>query len=150
MTVRIGRLWRRPISKSTGSWPGVTLITPVPKSGSTASSATTRTETVPSTDRPRQPGVHREPLARPVTGRAEALELAHDRAAGFLFPFPRALEIRLATQAFFGLPLGGQLPLEEHVDRDRGVIGPGDPQRVEAIHPLHAHEHVLQRVVERV
>ena len=50
MTVRMGRPWRLPISKSTGSWPGVTLITPVPNSGSTASSATTFTEMVPSTE----------------------------------------------------------------------------------------------------
>ena len=50
MTVRTGRPWRRPISKSTGSWPGVTLMTPVPNSGSTASSATTCTSIVPSTD----------------------------------------------------------------------------------------------------
>ena len=50
MTVRAGRSWRRPISKSTGSWPGVTLITPVPNFGSTALSATTRIVIVPSTD----------------------------------------------------------------------------------------------------
>ena len=50
MTVRIGSLWRRPISKSTGSWPGVTLMTPVPNWGSTAASATTFTRMVPSTD----------------------------------------------------------------------------------------------------
>ena len=50
ITVLIGRLCRRPISKSTGSCPGVTLMTPVPNLGSTASSATTFTLTVPSTD----------------------------------------------------------------------------------------------------
>ena len=50
MTVRMGRPWRLPISKSTGSWPGVTLMTPVPNSGSTASSATTRTVMGPLTD----------------------------------------------------------------------------------------------------
>ena len=50
MTVRIGRSWRRPISKSTGSCPGVTLTTPVPNLGSTAASATTGRRTVPSTD----------------------------------------------------------------------------------------------------
>ena len=32
--------WRRPISKSAGSWAGVTLSAPVPNSGSTCSSAT--------------------------------------------------------------------------------------------------------------
>ena len=35
-----GRSWRRPISKSFGSWAGVTLTAPVPKAGSTCASAT--------------------------------------------------------------------------------------------------------------
>ena len=35
-----GSPWRRPISKSSGSWAGVTLTAPVPNSGSIASSAT--------------------------------------------------------------------------------------------------------------
>ena len=50
MTVRIGRLWRRPISKSVASWPGVTLMTPVPNLGSTAPSATTWSVMLPSTE----------------------------------------------------------------------------------------------------
>jgi len=50
MTLRTGRLWRRPISKSVASWPGVTLMTPVPNLGSTAASATTWRVTVPSTE----------------------------------------------------------------------------------------------------
>ena len=39
----VGRSWSRPISKSMGSWPGVTLSAPVPNSGSTCSSAITGT-----------------------------------------------------------------------------------------------------------
>ena len=41
MTVMLGRSWRWPISKSFGSWAGVTLTAPVPNSGSTCASATT-------------------------------------------------------------------------------------------------------------
>ena len=41
MTVMRGRLWRWAISKSLGSWAGVTLTAPVPNSVSTAVSATT-------------------------------------------------------------------------------------------------------------
>ena len=37
----LGSPWRRPISKSSGSWAGVTLTAPVPNSGSTCGSATT-------------------------------------------------------------------------------------------------------------
>ena len=40
MIVGIGRSWRRPISKSFGSCAGVTFTAPVPKDGSTCSSAT--------------------------------------------------------------------------------------------------------------
>ena len=40
-TLITGRLWRSPTSKSFGSWAGVILTTPVPKSVSTYSSATT-------------------------------------------------------------------------------------------------------------
>ena len=35
------RLWRWPMAKSFGSWPGVTLTAPVPNAGSTCVSATT-------------------------------------------------------------------------------------------------------------
>ena len=41
MITRLGRLCRRPISKSSGSCAGVTLTAPVPNSGSTCGSATT-------------------------------------------------------------------------------------------------------------
>src|SRR5205814_1628915 len=57
MTVRTGRPWRRPISKSTGSCPGVTLMTPVPNFGSTALSATTLSAMAPVLRVHRQRGV---------------------------------------------------------------------------------------------
>ena len=41
MTVTIGRPWRWPISKSFGSWAGVTFTAPVPNAGSTNASAIT-------------------------------------------------------------------------------------------------------------
>ena len=40
--------------------------------------------------RPREPRVHREAQTRPVAGGAQLLELADDRAAGFLLPLPDA------------------------------------------------------------
>ncbi len=43
ITIGSGRPCARPISKSVGSWPGVTLSAPVPNSGSTRSSAITGT-----------------------------------------------------------------------------------------------------------
>ena len=42
ITVSVSRPWSRPMSKSIGSWPGVTLTAPVPNSGSTRASAIDR------------------------------------------------------------------------------------------------------------
>ena len=41
ITLTMRRPWRWPISKSVGSWPGVTFTAPVPNSISIASSAST-------------------------------------------------------------------------------------------------------------
>jgi hypothetical protein len=97
-----------------------------------------------------QPGIHGEALARPVAGGAEALELADDGPAGFLLPLPGALQEDLPPDVVSGLALGGELPLQDHVDGDGGVVGAGDPQGVVAVHALVADENVLQRVVEGV
>ena len=50
-------------------------------------------------DRAGQAFVEREPLAAPVAGGAEALELGHDRAARFGLPRPDAFDERLAPKA---------------------------------------------------
>ena len=47
------------------------------------------------------------------------------------------------------LPLH-QLPLDDHLRGDAGVIGARLPEHVLAAHALEAAQHVLQRVVERV
>ena len=46
--------------------------------------------------------------------------------------------------------LGVELLLDHGLRGDAGVVGPGHPQRVEAVHALVAHQHVLDRVVQRV
>jgi hypothetical protein len=99
---------------------------------------------------PAQARVHREALARPVAGGAEALELADDIPARFLLPLPGHLEESLAPDVVACLAQGGQLALEDDMDGDPAVVGARQPQRVVAIHPLVADEDVLQRVVERV
>src|SRR5207245_10802137 len=60
-------------------------------------------------------------------------------------PFPSTTLFRSPR-----LPPGAELPLEDHVNGDARVVGPREPQRVEAVHALHPHEHVLERHVERV
>src|SRR5262249_26968413 len=84
--------------------------------------------------RAREPRVHRETLARPVTRGAEASELPDDLAARLFLPLPRAREVAVAAEVFLRLALGGEDPLEDHVDGDRRVVGSGEPQRVEAVH----------------
>ena len=102
-------------------------------------------------DRARQALVHREALARPVAGSAEALQLVDDDAAALRLPLPDAFEEFGAAHVAAArlLPLH-QLPLDHHLGGDAGVIGAGLPQHVAAAHALEAAENVLQRVVERV
>src|SRR5205085_8086871 len=95
--------------------------------------------------------VHREALARPVTGGAEPLQLIDNSASALRLPFPDALEEGLAPHlpAAFLLPLH-QLALYHHLRRDAGVIGAGLPKHVLAAHALEAADNILQRVVERM
>src|SRR5690606_22009637 len=53
--------------------------------------------------------VHREALARPVAGGAEALQLVDDGAAGLLLPGPDAFHEAVAPE----VPAGWLLPLHE-------------------------------------
>ncbi len=101
--------------------------------------------------RARQALIHRETFARPVAGRAEALQLIDDDAAAFGLPLPDPLEKSGAAHVAPArlLPLH-QLPLDHHLGRDAGVIGARLPQHVAAAHPLETAEDVLQGVVERV
>ena len=95
--------------------------------------------------------VHGEAFARPVAGRAEALQLVDDQAAGFVLPLPDAGDELLAAKgAAVGLLALHELTLDHHLRGDTGVIHPRLPQHVAAAHALEAGEHVLQRVVERV
>ncbi len=43
-----------------------------------------------------------------------------------------------------------QPPFDDRLRGDAGVVGAGHPERVEALHPLHANQDVLQRVVQGV
>ena len=101
-------------------------------------------------DRRREPRVHREALALPVAGGAQPLQLADDRAAGLLLPLPDPLDERLAAELLAGRALGRQLPLHHDLGGDAGVVGARQPEGVEPVHPLPAHEDVLERVVQRV
>ena len=94
--------------------------------------------------------VHREPLAVVGERRAQAAELAHDRPAGALEVIPDALDERLPAELLPRRPLAQELLLDDVLRRDPGVVVAGLPERVEALHPVPADEHVLDRAVERV
>ena len=101
--------------------------------------------------RAREALVEREPLAAPVAGGAEALELGDDRAARFRLPRPDPLHEGFAAQ---GAPVG-LLPLHEHslhhhLGGDAGMVDAGLPQNVPPVHAPIAAQDVLQRVVERM
>ena len=64
---------------------------------------------------------------------------------------PRPLEKFFAAQvAATGLLAFHQLPLDDHLRRDAGVIRARLPQHVLAPHALEAAENILQRIVERM
>ena len=101
--------------------------------------------------RARKPFVEREPLARPVAGGAEPLQLLDDDPAQLGLPLPDALQKFLAAHlAAARLLAFRQLALDHHLRRYAGVIGAGLPQHILALHPRVTRENVLQRVVERV
>src|SRR5712692_10015020 len=101
-------------------------------------------------DGARKSRVERETLAAPVARRAESPQLMEYLAAVGLAPFPYALDESLATELMAVLPLLGNLALDHVLRRDSRVIGPRQPQRVVALHPARAHDHVVQRNVERM
>ena len=98
----------------------------------------------------RETGVHREALALPVAGRAEAPHLSGDAAARIRLPLPHALEEVLAADVVAAEALGLELALDNHLRGDAGVVGAGLPQHVGAAHALPAGERVHQRLVEAV
>ena len=68
-----------------------------------------------------------------------------------VFPSPNAFHQRLASQVVPRLAFLFLEPfLHNRLCRDAGVVGAGHPERVEALHPLHPDQDVLQCVVQRV
>ena len=98
----------------------------------------------------REPLVHREALAPPVRGVAEHPLLVDDCAAVLPLPLPHAVDERLAPQILPPLPLLAQ-GLFHHVLRgDARVVGARHPADVVAAHPVPAHQHVLDGLVQCV
>ena len=95
--------------------------------------------------------VHREALALPVARAPEALELLDNDAAVLFLPLPDLVEKGLAAHVPAGLALlFAELLLDLRLRRDAGVVRPGEPKHILALHPGAAGEDILNRVVEDV
>src|SRR5690606_2663696 len=101
-------------------------------------------------DGPGQALVHGEALTRPGDAVAEAAHLAADLATGLVLPLPDPLDERLTAQVVAGLALLGQLPLDDVLRGDAGVVHARLPQRLVALHALAAGQGVDERVLEGV
>ena len=96
------------------------------------------------TDRPHHVGVHRELGSWPVARGAHLSELLKDPAAGLLLPLPDPLDELLAAEVVACQALPLELPLDDHLRRNAGMVDAGDPKGVVALHPLVPAEHVLE------
>jgi hypothetical protein len=98
----------------------------------------------------REPLVEREALARPVHRRALAPDLPLDGAARVRAPLPDAPLELFAPEPLAREALGLELSLDHDLRRDARVVGAGQPERLEALHPLPPRKDVHQRVLEGV
>ena len=102
-------------------------------------------------DRARHPLVHGEPLARPVAGGAEPLQLIDDDPPRLGLPLPHPRQKFFPSHRAAGRFLAvAQLAFDHHLGGDAGMVGAGLPQHVAAAHAFKAAQHILKRVVEGV
>ena len=95
-------------------------------------------------------GIHGEVFAIPVGGRTQTAHLAGDARAGFFFPFPHFFQKFLAPQVVTGHFLRIQLALDHNLRCNTGMIGAGNPGRIEAAHAVIARQAIHDGLVERM
>ncbi len=96
----------------------------------------------------RQPVVHREVFAAPVGRGAQAAHLAGDGGAGLFFPFPHFFDEFFAAQVMARNLLRIELPFDHDLGGDAGMVGAGNPRRVEAAHAVVARQAIHDGLVE--
>src|SRR5207244_9011450 len=94
--------------------------------------------------------VHGETQPGPVARAAQRLELIDDRVAVALLPLPHALDERLAPDGLAIDALARQFALHHHLGGDARVVGTGEPQGLEALHPRASDDGVLDGENQRV
>ena len=94
--------------------------------------------------------VHGEAFAAPVGRGAQPPVLVEDARTASVDERPDALQEALAADVVARQPLGRQLPLDQRVHGDGGVVDAGQPEGRVAHHAMPANEDVLHRVHQRV
>ncbi len=94
--------------------------------------------------------VEGEALTLVVAGSAEPLVLLDDPRAVLLLPLPDPLDELLAAQIVSRDPFGPQHFLDHRLSGDPRMVGAKDPERVAPPHPVHPHQRVLHRPIERM
>ena len=95
--------------------------------------------------------VEREALTAPVATAAERFNLPDDAALILIFPVPNPLNQRFATEIPARFPFEfEETAFDDRLRRDPGVVDARNPKRLVTLHPLHSHQRVLKRVVQRV
>src|SRR5262249_14206953 len=98
----------------------------------------------------REPFIHRKTEPSPIAGGAESLKLLDDEAAEFGFPCPHALNKSLSAKLFARRSFSHELPLDDILCGDPGMVHPRHPQHVASLHATPADQNILDRVVERM
>ena len=94
--------------------------------------------------------VHGEALTVPVAGRSQLLQLLHNAVTILFAPLPALLKKALAAKICLGDALLLQLIDDLYLSRDGGMVGPGLPQCIIALHSLKADDDVLHRLIQRM
>ena len=95
--------------------------------------------------RPHHVRVHRELRPRPVAGSAHLAELLENPLPRLFLPLPDPFDELLAAEVVPRQAFLFELPLDHDLRRDPRMVDAGHPERVVALHPLVAAEHVLER-----
>jgi hypothetical protein len=95
-----------------------------------------------------QPFIHREPLACPVAGTTDLLQLFGDGRMMPLLDFPSLLHEFLTSQILSAQTFGCQLAFHNVLCRNPSMVGTRDPEGWPSTHPMVSDQCVLQLVVQ--
>ena len=94
--------------------------------------------------------IHSKAFAWPIRRCAQTAELVHNCAAGFLFPFPNALEEFFSAQIMTRASFFIEHTLNHHLRRNARMICARLPKGITSFHTVIADEDVLNCMVERM